>query len=106
MSEVTLTDSNFQSEILDHPGVALVDFWATWCGPCQMMGPVVKEVADELAGQVKIAKLNVDEAPQTAQQYNIMSIPTFIIFKAGQEVDRFMGGQTKEALLNRVNALV
>jgi len=101
--EVTLTDANFSQEILKYEGVALVDFWAPWCGPCQMMGPIIKELSEDLTGKVKVGKLSVDDNPETAQKYNIMSIPTFIIFKNGEPVDQFSGAQTKEALRERLD---
>ena len=81
MSEVILNDSNFDAEVLQYKGVAMVDFWAPWCGPCRMLAPVVEELAAEYAGKVKVAKLNVDEAPDTSTQFGVSSIPTLIFFK-------------------------
>ena len=75
MSEVILNDVNFEEEVLKHKGPVMVDFWATWCGPCRMLGPVVEELAGEYAGKVKVCKLNVDEAPDTSSKYRITSIP-------------------------------
>lgn len=98
MSETTFTDSNFQTEVLDAKGVVLVDFFATWCGPCKAMGPVIEELAHE-AKNAKIGKLNVDDASRTASQFSIRSIPTIIIFKNGKEVKRLSGFQEKDALL-------
>lgn len=88
MSEVVLTDANFKAEVLDYKGVVMVDFWAPWCGPCRMLGPVVEELAGEYAGKVKIAKLNVDEAPDTSTQFGVSSIPTLIFFKDGKVVSQ------------------
>ncbi len=103
MAEIILNDQNFENEVLKSEVPVLVDFWAPWCGPCKMMGPIVEEVAKELEGQpVKVAKLNVDEAAATAEKYNVMSIPTFKIFKGGQVVDEFVGIQNKEEIKNRL----
>lgn len=107
MSEVILNDQNFESEILKSSVPALVDFWAPWCGPCKMMGPIVEEVAREMEGKsVKVAKLNVDEAAATAEKYNVMSIPTFKIFKGGEVVDEFVGVQTKEEIIKRLEKVI
>lgn len=107
MAEVILNDQNFESEVLKSSVPVLVDFWASWCGPCQMMGPIVEEVAKEFEGKpVKIAKLNVDEAPATAEKYNVMSIPTFKIFKDGKVVDEFVGVQAKEEIVKRLEKVI
>jgi len=90
-----VTDQDFQSAILDRKGVSLVDFWATWCGPCRMLAPIVEELASDYEGKAQIAKLDVDANPYTARQYGVMSIPTLIIFKDGQEVDRLVGYMPK-----------
>lgn len=98
-----LTELNFEEEVLKSDKPVLVDFWAPWCGPCQMMGPVI----DELSGEVttaKIAKLNVDEHPAVAQKYGIMSIPALKIFKGGQVAKEFVGVQTKEKLKTELEA--
>lgn len=102
MSEVELTDDNFKSEITDHKGVALVDFWAEWCGPCKMMGPIFEKTAKEGAGKAKFGKLNVDAAQKTASEHGIMSIPTIVIFKDGQKVDQLVGVQDKDTLLKKI----
>jgi len=99
MSEQTFTDANFKGEVVDSTTPVFVDFWAPWCGPCQMMGPIVEELAHELEGKnIKIGKCNVDENGETASQYNVMSIPAFKIFKGGQVVDEITGGVQKEKL--------
>lgn len=106
MSEVILNDSNFDAEVLQYKGVAMVDFWAPWCGPCRMLAPVVEELAGEYAGKVKVAKLNVDEAPDTSTQFGVSSIPTLIFFKDGKVVSQTVGLQTKSALQEKLNALL
>ena len=97
--ENIFTDANFEQEVLTSDKPVFVDFWAPWCGPCQMMGPIVEEIAKELEGKnIKIGKMNVDENPNTPGHYNVMSIPTFILFKGGQVVDQVVGGVQKEKL--------
>ncbi|MCL4382501.1 MAG: thioredoxin [Patescibacteria group bacterium] len=93
-----LTDENFESEVLKADLPVLVDFYADWCGPCQMLRPIIEELSEESQGKAKIAKINVDEAPKTAEKYGIMSIPTVILFKEGKEVTRQTGLTTKEVL--------
>src|SRR6478735_4346753 len=98
---VALTKENFTESI--QSGVSLVDFWAPWCGPCKMQLPIVEELATELAGQATIAKINVDEEPELASQFGVMSIPTLILFKDGQPVDKMVGLQSKDALKTKIN---
>ncbi len=90
-----VTDAEFKTEVLDSTVPVLVDFWATWCGPCQIMGPVIDALAGEYEGRVRIMKLNVDENPQTPAQYGVRGIPTLIVFKGGAEVQRIVGAQPK-----------
>ena len=92
------TDQNFDQEVMKSDKPTLVDFWAPWCGPCQMMGPIVEELASEMGDKVKVGKLNVDENPATAQAFTVMSIPTILIFKDGKVAQKFIGVQSKEAL--------
>lgn len=100
------TDSNFSSEVLSSDIPVLVDFWAVWCGPCQMMGPVIEKLAQEYEGRCKIGKLNVEEEPQTANAYGIMSIPSFKIFKNGQVVSEFVGGMSESDLRAKIEAVL
>jgi thioredoxin 1 len=96
--EMNFTDQNFDQEVLKSELPVMVDFWAPWCGPCQVMGPIVEELAKELEGKIKIGKLNVDENSATAQKFSIMSIPSLKIFKGGQIIKEFTGVQAKETL--------
>lgn len=98
-----LSDENFSDTIAGDSGEpVLVDFWAEWCGPCKMIAPILDEIADEQVGSVKIAKLNVDDAPDTARQYEVMSIPTMIVFKDGEPVKKIVGAKPKDAILGEL----
>lgn len=99
---VVMTKDNFSKSI--ESGVTLVDFWAPWCGPCKMQLPIVEELSTELEGQAVIGKINVDEQPELASQFGVMSIPTLILFKDGQPVDKMVGLQSKDALKSKISA--
>lgn len=107
MAEVILNDQNFENEVLKSDVPVLVDFWAPWCGPCKMMGPIIDEIAKKFEGKaVKIAKLNVDDAASTAEKYNVMSVPTFKIFKSGEIVDEFVGMRSEEEIINKLEKII
>ena len=98
MAEIKLTDQNFEQEVLHADMPVLVDFWASWCGPCQMLAPVIAEIAEEYAGKVKVGKVNVDEQPNLANRYGIASIPTVMLFKNGEVVSTSLGYRPKNDL--------
>lgn len=101
-SYVTLTDRNFQREVIESQKPVLVDFWAPWCGPCQAMGPVIKEIAEEFQSRVVVAKVDVDNHPEIAARYGIQSIPTLLIFQNGEVVDQSVGTMPKKALAQKL----
>ena len=99
---VPVTDTTFDEEVLKSSTPVLVDFWAPWCGPCKMIAPVLEEIAKEKDGALKIAKLDVDDNPETAQKFGVMSIPTLLLFKDGREVNRLVGYMPKNQLLQKI----
>ena len=99
MAEITITKENFEQEVLKSDIPVLVDFWAVWCGPCQMVAPTLAEIAEEKEGVLKVGKVNVDEQPELARQFGIMSIPTMIVFKGGEPAAKTVGVQSKEDIL-------
>ncbi|MEY8015664.1 thioredoxin [Mycobacterium servetii] len=105
-STVDVTDASFATEVLSSDKPVLVDFWATWCGPCKMVAPVLEQIASEQGEQLTVAKLDVDANPQTASQFQVVSIPTMILFKDGQPVKRITGAKGKAALLREISEFV
>jgi thioredoxin 1 len=101
-SAAAVTDGTFQQDVLQSNEPVLVDFWASWCQPCRMVAPVVEEIATENAGKIKVLKLDVDENQNTAMQYNVSSIPTLILFKEGQPVERIVGFNPKDRLMSKL----
>ena len=100
---VDISDQTFNSEVLGYNGPVLMDCWAPWCGPCKMVAPVLDQLASDYAGQIKITKLNVDDNPMTASKYGIQSIPTMLLFKNGQQVDKIIGAVPKTEIEQRIN---
>jgi thioredoxin 1 len=103
---VTLTENNFRHEVLESSKPVLVDFWASWCGPCHMIAPAIEELASDYDGRATIGKLNVDEQPGIAQRYGIRSIPSVLLFQDGQVVDQIVGAVPKKALAEKLNRLI
>ena len=107
MSEtIEFTDSNFEQEVLKSDKPCLVDFWAEWCGPCRMVGPIVEEIAKEYAEKLKVGKLNVDQNGQTAVKYGIMSIPSLLIFNGGKVVDQIVGAAPKKQFVEKIDKII
>lgn len=102
-SATAVTDGTFQQDVLQSSEPVLVDFWASWCQPCRMVAPVVEEIATENSGKLKVLKLDVDENQNTAMQYNVSSIPTLILFKGGEPVERVVGFSPKDRLLSKIS---
>ena len=105
-STKAVTDTSWQEEVLNSDTPVLVDFWAEWCGPCRMVGPVVEEIAQEQAGNIKVLKLNVDDNPETARSYGVMSIPTLMVFASGEEKKRLVGARGKSQLLADIDEFI
>ncbi|MCO6390906.1 thioredoxin [Aliihoeflea aestuarii] len=106
MSAIKIDKNNFQSDVLQAAGPVVVDFWAEWCGPCKMIAPALDEIATELDGKVKIAKVNIDENPELAAQFGVRSIPTLMIFKGGEVADMKVGAAPKTALSSWISGNV
>ena len=100
-----INENNFEAEVLRSPQPVLVDFWAPWCGPCRILGPVLDEIASEQAGRVKIAKVNIDENPGLAERYQVQAIPTLLYFAKGEVRERALGGASKNTIVSKLQAL-
>jgi thioredoxin 1 len=105
-NEIEFTDTNFDTEVIKSDRPVLVDFWAPWCGPCKIIEPIVEEISAEYAGKLKVGKVNTDDNQKVASDYGVMSIPTLMIFKDGEVVERIIGAQPKTALTAKINAVL
>jgi thioredoxin 1 len=105
-NEKEFTDDNFETEVLKSEIPVLVDFWAPWCGPCKMVDPIVQELASEYDGKIKVGKLNTDENQRIAMTYNVMSIPTLMIFKGGQPAERIVGAHPKQSISAKIESVL
>jgi thioredoxin 1 len=103
MPVLEVNDQNFENEVLKSDIPVLVDFWAEWCGPCKMIGPIVEEIATDMEGKLKVAKVNVDDAQGLATKFGIMSIPTLLVFKNAEPVEQIVGAMSKDQLLEKIN---
>ncbi len=103
MSTVKITKENFNSEVMNSDKPVLIDFWAPWCGPCRMVSPIVDEIADEVSATVKVGKINIDEEPELASSFNVMSIPTLVVVKNGKIVNSAVGARPKQEILKLLN---
>lgn len=106
MAVLNVTSKDFEAEVLKSDLPVLVDFWAEWCGPCRMVGPIVEEIAEELKGKLKVVKVNVDDAQDLAGNYEVMSIPTLLLFKGGEPVEQMVGALPKDQLSEKINAKI
>ncbi len=106
MSVLNITNNDFENEVVKSDLPVLVDFWAEWCGPCKIVSPIVDEIAEELKGELKVVKVNVDDAQDLASNYQVMSIPTLVVFKGGEAVERIVGAMAKDQLLEKVRAKI
>lgn len=105
MSSVNISDANFENEVLNADQPVMVDFWAEWCGPCKALSPIVDEVANEVAGKMKVVKVNIDENPNSPTKYGVRDIPTLMVFKDGELIDTKVGGMSKTDLSNWLNSI-
>ena len=102
MSVLKITSENFQQEVMQSDKPVLLDFWASWCGPCKMVGPIIEEIETEVGSKVKVGKVNVDEEQELAQEYKVMSIPTLVVIQDGKVVEKSVGAKSKQAILDMI----